>query len=328
LRAREVYTKVVRSAIAYGASAYHTPADPIRQAPRGIAKPLTTIQSSCLRVVAGAYRATPIRSLETETQVPPLDLYLNKRVAEFETRLAQTGAEGLLQGARRRVATTIRSRRTRTSDRPTGTDPRPASNPDTENRAEWTRRWLGAGTAEEALERDWRARWQKQLGKAMQERPSRDIEPADYQDFSHTALAKHAGLQKHESSLLVQIRTGKIGLKAFLHSRRVPGVTSPGCECGAGRETALHLILECRDTTSQRWDLMEALGAATPTDRSSLAEATKNGNTGREIVRWLLRLGRLREFRLAIRLAQDSSEVEDVEREAAMRGGAAAGSWG
>ena len=105
-------------------------------------------------------------------------------------------------------------------------------------------------------------------------------------------------------------------------------MTSPGCECGAGRETALHLILECRDTTSQRWDLMEALGAATPMDRSSLAEATKNGNTGREIVRWLLRLDRLREFRLAIRLAQDSSEVEDVKREAAMCGGAAAGSWG
>ena len=36
--AREVYTKVVRSAIAYGASAYYTPADPKRQTPRGIAK--------------------------------------------------------------------------------------------------------------------------------------------------------------------------------------------------------------------------------------------------------------------------------------------------
>ena len=81
-RAREVYTKVVRSAIAYGASAYHTPADPKRQVPRGIAKQLTTTQSSCLRVVTGAYRATQVRSLETEAWVPPLDLYLNKRVAE------------------------------------------------------------------------------------------------------------------------------------------------------------------------------------------------------------------------------------------------------
>ena len=105
--AREVYTKVVCSAIAYGASAYHTPADPKRQAPRGIAKPLTIMQSSCLRVIAGAYRATPICSLETETWVPLLDLYLNKRVAEFEIRLAQTGAGSLLQRAHRRVATAI-----------------------------------------------------------------------------------------------------------------------------------------------------------------------------------------------------------------------------
>ena len=66
-----------------------------------------------------------------------------------------------------------------------------------------------------------------------------------------------------------------------------------------------------------------------PTDRSSLAEATKSHTTGGEfIVRWLFKLGRLREFRLAIRLAQDNSTVEDIEREAAMRGGAAAGSWG
>ena len=73
---------------------------------------------------------------------------------------------------------------------------------------------------------------------------------------------------------------------------------------------------------------MEALGTATPTDRSSLAEATKSGTTGGELVRWLLKLGRLKEFRLAIRLAQDSSMEEDIEGEAAMRGSAAAGSRG
>ena len=64
-------------------------------------------------------------------------------------------------------------------------------------------------------------------------------------------------------------------------------------------------------------------------DRSTQpAEATKKGTSGGEIVRWLLKLGRLREFRLAIRLAQDSSKMEDIEREAAMREGAAAGSRG
>ena len=105
-------------------------------------------------------------------------------------------------------------------------------------------------------------------------------------------------------------------------------MTSLDCGCGAGRETALHLILDCQDTTAERWDLVETLGATIPMDRNSLAEATKNCTTGGGIVRWLLKLGRLKEFRLAIRLAQDSSTVEDIEREAAMRGGAAAGLWG
>ena len=37
----------------------------------------------------------------------------------------------------------------------------------------------------------------------MQECPSHDIKPADYPDFSHIALTKYTGLQKHESLLLV-----------------------------------------------------------------------------------------------------------------------------
>ena len=44
-------------------------------------------QNRSLRIVAGAYKATPIRHLETETFTPPLDLYLNKRLADFEQRL-------------------------------------------------------------------------------------------------------------------------------------------------------------------------------------------------------------------------------------------------
>ena len=36
---------------------------------------------------------------------------------------------------------------------------------------------------------------------------------------------------------LVQARTGKIGLRAFLFERRVPDVMTPVCACGDGRET-------------------------------------------------------------------------------------------
>ena len=90
MRARELYTKVVRSTIAYGASAYHQPT-PVGDKPHGLAVRLEKEQNGCLQVVAGAYKATPVRNLEVETLLPPLDLYLNKRLAEFEGRLAQSG---------------------------------------------------------------------------------------------------------------------------------------------------------------------------------------------------------------------------------------------
>ena len=58
------------------------------------------------------------------------------------------------------------------------------------------------------------------------------------------------------------------------------------------------------------------------------SEATSSNDTGAIVARWLLGLGRLPEFRLAIRLAGDSSRTEDLEREAVKREGAAAGPTG
>ena len=88
IRAREVYTKCIRSAIAYGASSYHEPTES-KGRPEGVAKELGKAQNRSLRVVAGAYRAAPIRALETEAWVPPLDIYLTKRLADFEKRIRE-----------------------------------------------------------------------------------------------------------------------------------------------------------------------------------------------------------------------------------------------
>ena len=60
-------------------------------------------QNVCLQTVAGAYKATPTRNLEMETLVPPLDLYLNKRLADFEERLTQTGLNTTVDKARLKV---------------------------------------------------------------------------------------------------------------------------------------------------------------------------------------------------------------------------------
>jgi hypothetical protein len=111
-KAREVYTKVIRSAIAYGASAWHHPTARGGEA-KGIARSLLTAQSKGLRSVAGAYRATPIHTLERETNVPPLDLYLNKRLSDFEQRLEVSGMSQLIRNSNAAVSSWLRRRHPR-----------------------------------------------------------------------------------------------------------------------------------------------------------------------------------------------------------------------
>ena len=63
---------------------------------------------------------------------------------------------------------------------------------------------------------------------------------------SKAVLRLHAGLSKRQSSLLVQLRTEKIGLRDFLFRRRVPDISNPWCACREGRQTVRHLLLTCK----------------------------------------------------------------------------------
>src|SRR4029077_1982598 len=72
-------------------------------------------------------------------------------------------------------------------------------------------------------------------------------------------LKLHKGLRKAESSLLVQMRTGKIGLRAFLFERQVPDIASPICVCGDGRETATHVAAYCLQEGGARRELPFAM---------------------------------------------------------------------
>jgi hypothetical protein len=69
-------------------------------------------------MVAGTYRATPVKQLERETNVSPLDLYLNGRVAAFEARLQASGMQQLVKNSVAKVANWLKRRgpRTKPSD--------------------------------------------------------------------------------------------------------------------------------------------------------------------------------------------------------------------
>ena len=119
LRARQVYSAVVRPALAYGAVVWHTPTKGPNGKVQGLAAKLEKIQNKCLRVVAGAYRATPIRSLETETFTPPIDLYLDSRLATFQKRLENSEVGRVIENSCNWIQARIRNRSGRRTTRKT-----------------------------------------------------------------------------------------------------------------------------------------------------------------------------------------------------------------
>jgi hypothetical protein len=312
-RAREIYTKVIRATIVYGASAWHEPSETGAN-PKGIASHLSTAQSQCLRTVTGAYRATQTRHLEVEAAVPPIHIYLNKRVAEFESRLEHTGMAEKIRRACEVVATRLRRQRTRTRTRPVGPQHLPKGG---EQKAQWASRWCAGGelATHEAVERDWRRWWEDKAEVGVRSMGGTCAEPADlHPKFKdHQALQKHQGLRKHESSLLTQIRTGKVGLRAFLFQRKVPDVNTPLCRCGTSGETPAHVILFCPELQQEREELQRALPQALRTTRD-LAAATANPACAGTVVRWLLATNRLPEYRRACRYAVIQDLEGDEER--------------
>ena len=82
----------------YGAAIWHSPTKPNGK-PQGLAVKLQPLQNKCLQVVAGAYKATPTRNLEVEIYTPLIDLYLDSRLAAFQSQLAYTGADKIIQKA-------------------------------------------------------------------------------------------------------------------------------------------------------------------------------------------------------------------------------------
>lgn len=95
-RARQVYSAVVRPAMTYGATVWHSPLG-TKDARKGAVDKMVILQIKCLRIMAGAYKATPVEVLHAETLIPPMQEHLDQLQAKARSRLKISGQAAFIR---------------------------------------------------------------------------------------------------------------------------------------------------------------------------------------------------------------------------------------
>ena len=277
--AKQIYTAVIRPTLAYAAPVWCKNAK--GEPPSAdLLQPLQRVHNQGVRKILGAYRAASGASLEHESGVPPLDLYLEQLRLERAEKEKSADATDFLQQRRADLWNALKRRRRLPLPRNTFTDPVPRNISDNDSGRPLRSRCLAS----------WKRQWESYRDGKLS---------TAYRADWGTPPKLYRKLSRAQVSLLTQLRTEAIGFNDFLSRRNVPGVV-PMCECSWPRQTPHHVVTHCPLLTGR-----SAMWAAAGTTDYRTALSTEQG--AKAVTDWLLRQcsrTRLPQFSVAKELHQ------------------------
>ena len=110
-----------------------------------------------------------------------------------------------------------------------------------------------AAAAKRQIRSEAKFEWETSWAKETTSRPTRRLIEAP----TKKTLEYWSGLRKATASILMQLRTGRIGLSAYLH--RINRRESARCGCDLGNQTVIHVLLECPLHQEERDGMRSAL---------------------------------------------------------------------
>lgn len=96
-----------------------------------------------------------------------------------------------------------------------------------------------AAAAERRFRQEAKIEWERAWASEKTGRPTRRL----METPSGKTLEYWSGIRKETASVLMQLRTGRIGLNAYL--ARINRRETARCDCDLGNQTVTHVLLEC-----------------------------------------------------------------------------------
>jgi hypothetical protein len=150
------------------------------------------------------------------------------------------------------------------------------------------------------------ARWGQKWSETSKGAHSRALQPLPGEE----TFQRLARMPRACSSLAIQLRTGKIGFRAFLYQRKVPGVLDPLCtDCDAGEDmTVDHVLLKCEKWQALRQECFQRAGL--PAERALLPNLLNTRKGCLAAARMVWKTGLLKQFK-ACDLERVGDDPED-----------------
>ena len=310
-RARCILNTVVIPAAIYGAQVWHKRTKEGKC--RGKERRLEVCQNRALRNITGAFKRVNVEVLKSEAYVPPIGMTLNRlqdratlrsrgdKTAQVIRDACETMRAKLnVRGDGGRYQWSPKKQREETlqkvkeegkviieNERSSSNCARGSMNRGRDARETYT------PAAETCIKR-YHFRQREKLWESYRQRMGdAPRTPAQSTTLAKKMIEIRKGPAKAESSLATQIRTEKIGLKAFLYDCKVPGFEDPACSCGWVRQTAKHILMYCSSWKDQRTRMQNDAG----TQDYRILTGTSRGL--KAATRMLISTGLVGQFRLA-----------------------------
>lgn len=109
-------------------------------------------------------------------------------------------------------------------------------------------------------------------------------------------LAYWKGLRKATTSVLIQLRTGIVGLAEYLY--KIKKKDSPRCQCDMGNQSVRHILLECQLLEEQRHEMINELFEAGVSTTLGEMRMLKESKAAPIVAKFMITTGLLGQFQL------------------------------